>query len=164
MKSTALASLVLCACGGSNTVGVVEGFAVATRNMASTPVKKAEPSSDAVPGALVEHAVAWASANGLGMVVNDDEGLFTSTHLPFSLLPSGKCFASSASSAIPNARHDAGSLSLTVQIVCTALLCAQPFSLLLLYAWLVPALPCVSVCLALKVRTLLLESLLPSRV
>lgn len=43
-----------------------------------------------VPGALVEHAVAWASANGLGMVVNDDSGLFTGTHLPFSLLPYGE--------------------------------------------------------------------------
>lgn len=53
--------------------------------MASTP-SKAKP-SDEVPTALVEHAVAWAATNGLGMVVNEDTGLFTSTHLPFSLLP-----------------------------------------------------------------------------
>lgn len=52
-------------------------------------------SSDDVPSALVEHAVAWAATNGLGMVVNDDKDLYTSTHLPFSLLPYGECLPSS---------------------------------------------------------------------
>lgn len=62
----------------------------AAASMASAP-KKAKPSNDeAVPVALVEHAVAWTATNGLGMVVNDDKGLFTSTHLPFSLLPYGE--------------------------------------------------------------------------
>ncbi|CAN0033391.1 unnamed protein product, partial [Choristocarpus tenellus] len=36
---------------------------------------------------VVEHAVAWSSTQGLGMVVKDKDDLFTSTHLPFSLLP-----------------------------------------------------------------------------
>ncbi|CAN0162262.1 unnamed protein product, partial [Phaeothamnion confervicola] len=36
---------------------------------------------------LVDHAVAWAAVNGLGMVVKDPNGLFTTTHLPMSLLP-----------------------------------------------------------------------------
>lgn len=62
----------------------------AAASMASAP-KKAKSSSDGeVPVALVEHAVAWTATNGLGMVVNDDKGLFTSTHLPFSLLPYGE--------------------------------------------------------------------------
>lgn len=75
----------------------IEGFSVPlaagtakTPSMASMPKSKAAKPDD-VPAALVEHAVAWASANGLGMVVNDkDKGLFTSTHLPFSLLPYGE--------------------------------------------------------------------------
>lgn len=105
MKSTAQVLFVLCACCGSS---AVEGFSVAaTRNMASAPKTKAELSSDAVPGALVEHAVAWASANGLGMVVNDDEGLFTSTHLPFSLLPSGKILRPFVSAYLTACPHEA---------------------------------------------------------
>lgn len=116
MKSTAQAFLVLCACGGSS---IVEGFSVAaTKNMASAPKTKAKPSSDAVPGALVEHAVAWASANGLGMVVNDDEGLFTSTHLPFSLLPSCKMLRPFASAYLNACTPRCSTLSLTVQIAC----------------------------------------------
>lgn len=116
MKSTAQALLVLCACCGSS---AVEGFSVAaTRNMASASKTKAEPSSDAVPGALVEHAVAWASANGLGMVVNDDEGLFTSTHLPFSLLPSGKMLRPLASAYLTACPQRCSSLSLTAQFDC----------------------------------------------
>lgn len=60
--------------------------------MASSP-KKAKTSDQDVPAALLEHAVAWSATNGLGMVVNDDKGLFTSTHLPFSLLPYGEILA-----------------------------------------------------------------------
>jgi Eukaryotic glutathione synthase, ATP binding domain len=37
--------------------------------------------------ALTEHALGWASAKGLAVGVNDPSGLFTTTHLPFSLLP-----------------------------------------------------------------------------
>lgn len=91
MGSASFASLLLLACGFSTRI---EGFSLlaVTANrapgMASTS-KKAKPSDD-VPSALVEHAVAWASTNGLGMVVNNDKGLFTSTHLPFSLLPYGE--------------------------------------------------------------------------
>lgn len=48
------------------------------------------PPTNAVPRTLIDHAVAWAAANGLGMVVNNVEGIFTSTHLPFSLLPYGE--------------------------------------------------------------------------
>eukprot|EP00752_Nemacystus_decipiens_P011437 g10157.t1 len=54
--------------------------------MASSP-KKAKTTDEDVPAALLDHAVAWSATNGLGMVVKDDNGLFTSTHLPFSLLP-----------------------------------------------------------------------------
>ncbi len=57
--------------------------------MASS-AKKPKTGDENVPAALVEHAVAWSATNGLGMVVNDDKGLFTSTHLPFSLLPYGE--------------------------------------------------------------------------
>lgn len=71
---------------------LVRGFSVSVstpNNMASTTSSKAACSSTNVPGKLVEHAVAWASANGLSMVVREESGLFTSTHLPFSLLPYG---------------------------------------------------------------------------
>lgn len=51
---------------------------------------------DDVPCALLEHAVAWSATNGLGMVVNDEKDLFTSTHLPFSLLPYGEAHTCTA--------------------------------------------------------------------
>ena len=60
--------------------------------MASS-AKKAKTGDEDVPTALLEHAVAWSATNGLGMVVKDDKGLFTSTHLPFSLLPYGEMLA-----------------------------------------------------------------------
>lgn len=81
--------LLVCACPC-----IIRGFSIAasSRQMESNSAAKAptRPTSDDVPEALVEHAVAWASANGLGMVVKEERGLFTSTHLPFSLLPYGK--------------------------------------------------------------------------
>lgn len=61
--------------------------------MASSPKKAKTGDDQDVPDALLEHAVAWSATNGLGMVVNDDNGLFTSTHLPFSLLPYGELLA-----------------------------------------------------------------------
>lgn len=71
----------------------VDGFSILTSQMAST--KPSSPTAD-VPTNLVDHAVAWATANGLGMMVNDENGLLTTTHAPFSLLPYGKsCLASS---------------------------------------------------------------------
>lgn len=90
MRSVALAFFHLFLCCDYRRV---ESFSIsatprATAGMASA-AKKAK-SGDDVPSALAEHAVAWASTNGLGMVVNDDNGLFTSTHLPFSLLPYGE--------------------------------------------------------------------------
>ena len=93
MRSASPASLLLFACCFSP----IEGFSIraatpstaaATPGMASTTSKTKR--SDEVPSALVEHAVAWAATNGLGMVVNEDTGLFTSTHVPFSLLPYGE--------------------------------------------------------------------------
>jgi Eukaryotic glutathione synthase, ATP binding domain len=44
-------------------------------------------SSAKAAAALTEHALGWASAKGLAVGVNDPSGLFTTTHLPFSLLP-----------------------------------------------------------------------------
>jgi Eukaryotic glutathione synthase, ATP binding domain len=44
-------------------------------------------SSAKAAAALTEHALGWASAKGLAVRVNDPNGLFTTTHLPFSLLP-----------------------------------------------------------------------------
>lgn len=60
--------------------------------MAFSPKKAKTANEEDVPAALLEHAVAWSATNGLGMVVKDDKGLFTSTHLPFSLLPYGEIF------------------------------------------------------------------------
>lgn len=79
--------------------GTIQGFSMsiaanAASKQAAASAKRGTGDNNSelgnVPSALVEHAVAWASANGLGMVVNDDSGLFTSTHLPFSLLPYGE--------------------------------------------------------------------------
>jgi hypothetical protein len=36
---------------------------------------------------LLEHALGWTSARGLGAGVKNSEGLWTTTHLPFALLP-----------------------------------------------------------------------------
>jgi len=43
--------------------------------------------ASAAAAALTEHALGWASANGLSVGVVDPAGLFTTTHLPFSLMP-----------------------------------------------------------------------------
>lgn len=68
-------------------VYVVDGFSIPAARMAS--IKPPRQPAD-VPTELVDHAIAWAASNGLGMIVNDDSGLFTSTHLPFSLFPYGE--------------------------------------------------------------------------
>lgn len=102
MKSISLGSLLILGCLCCQ----IEGFLApatpakgrncasraTTGGMASSP-KKAKTSDEDVPAALLEHAVAWSATNGLGMVVKDDKGLFTSTHLPFSLLPYGEVLA-----------------------------------------------------------------------
>ena len=36
---------------------------------------------------LAVHALGWASANGLSIGVKEQSGLFTTTHLPFTLMP-----------------------------------------------------------------------------
>lgn len=64
---------------------VVDGFSIVAPQMASNP-----PHSSEVHTTLVDHAVAWATANGMGMMVNDEGGLVTCTHVPFSLLPYGE--------------------------------------------------------------------------
>lgn len=78
---------------------VIKGFVISVvgretvprmSNSQSDTSTHERPPTNAVPGTLVDHAVAWAAANGLGMVVNNVEGVFTSTHLPFSLLPYGE--------------------------------------------------------------------------
>ena len=69
---------------------------VAAPSMADSPETSTIPDKllPNVPSVLVDHAVAWAAANGLGMVINDEEGTFTSSHLPFSLLPYGEMLQS----------------------------------------------------------------------
>ncbi|CAN0396631.1 unnamed protein product [Ectocarpus sp. 12 AP-2014] len=97
MRTTLLTSLLLLAWLSHQTQGFLVLAASKPPNTtvrgatarAGTSVTMASRSGgeDDVPRALLEHAVAWSATNGLGMVVNDDKGLFTSTHLPFSLLP-----------------------------------------------------------------------------
>ncbi|KAG5186256.1 glutathione synthase [Tribonema minus] len=45
-----------------------------------------ETTADAT-AALTEYALGWSSVNGLGMGVKDPAGLWTTTHLPFCLMP-----------------------------------------------------------------------------
>ncbi|CAM9642621.1 unnamed protein product, partial [Ectocarpus fasciculatus] len=97
MRTTFLTSLLSLAWLSHRTQGFLlvaasKPLATTTKDAtarAGTRLTMASPSGgqDDVPRALLEHAVAWSATNGLGMVVNDEKGLFTSTHLPFSLLP-----------------------------------------------------------------------------
>lgn len=97
MRSPSSASLLILGCFFSRGINafllsttVASGARSASLKMASAASAKKPKLADDVPSVLVEHAVAWAAANGLGMVVKSDEGLFTSSHLPFSLMPYGE--------------------------------------------------------------------------
>lgn len=74
------------------TPATVHGFCT----MSTTTPKKAAAAAGTSAGVvapsttLAEHAVAWASAHGMGVEVKDNSGLFTSSHIPFSLLPYGE--------------------------------------------------------------------------